>query len=416
MPATVHSLLKEDIVAVVMIGIDPHKASHTAFALDPDESKLGQIRVRASSTQVENLRSWAAAWPDRVWAIEGATGLGRLLAQQLLAAGERVLDVQPKLAARVRLLNTDAVNKNDPNDARSVAVAALRSPGVRAAIAEDHASVMKVWVRRHRDLSRTRNRIVCRLHAILCDLIAGGFSKQISAIQAARVLAGIQAHDAVNQARLELAYELLEDLRRVDDQRRAAKRRLAKIIAASGTTVSQVYGAGPVVVATVLGDVGPISRFPTRDHFAAYNGTAPIEASSGNRTIHRLSRRGNRHLNHAIHMAAISQISHHDTAGRSYYQRKIDEGMAPKSALRALKRKISDALYARMIADARRAAQRLDQGGPGGQTGNDSASSVTGSHPEPALRKSHSRTATNSKSGRSYKPSPAPTKTRRRTA
>jgi transposase len=119
----------------------------------------------------------------------------------------------------------------------------------------------------------------------------------------------------------------------------------------------------------VLGDVGSISHFPTRDHFAAYNGTAPIEASSGNRTIHRLSRRGNRHLNHAIHMAAVSQISHHGTAGRTYYQRKIDEGMASKSALRALKRKISDALYARMIADARRAARRLDEGGPGGRRG-----------------------------------------------
>jgi len=86
-----------------MIGIDPHKGSHTALALDPDEVTLGQIRVRASSTQVENLLSWSAPWPDRIWAIEGATGLGRLLAQQLLAAGEQVLDVQPKLAARVRL-------------------------------------------------------------------------------------------------------------------------------------------------------------------------------------------------------------------------------------------------------------------------------------------------------------------------
>src|SRR6185312_16885214 len=101
---------------------------------------------------------------------------------------------------------------------------------------------------------------------------------------------------------------------------------------------------------------------------------APIEASSGNRTIHRLSRRGNRHLNHAIHMAAVSQISHHGTAGRDYYLRKIEEGMAPKSALRSLKRKISDALYARMIADARRAARQPNRGGPGGQTGNDSAS------------------------------------------
>jgi hypothetical protein len=168
-----------------MIGVDPHKASHTAVALEQDAPRLGQLRVRASTAQVDGLLSWSALWPDRVWAIEGATGLGRLLAQQLLAAGERVLDVQPKLAARVRLPNTGAVNKNDPNDARSVAVAALRSPDIRAVVAEDHASVMKVWVRRHRELSRTRNRIVCRLHALLCDLVAGGFPKQISAIQAA---------------------------------------------------------------------------------------------------------------------------------------------------------------------------------------------------------------------------------------
>ena len=186
-------------MAVVMIGIDPHKASHTAVALDPVEMKLGQIRVRASSAQVENLRSWASAWAERVWAIEGATGLGRLLAQQLLAAGEQVLDVQPKLAARVRLLNTGAVNKNDPNDARSIAIAAMRSQDVRRVAVEDHASVMKVWVRRHRDLSRTRNRIVCRLHAVLCDLIAGGFPKQISAIQASAVLAGIETVDAVGE-------------------------------------------------------------------------------------------------------------------------------------------------------------------------------------------------------------------------
>jgi transposase len=415
MPAAVHPF-EEDIVAVVMIGVDPHKGSHTAVALDRDETRLGQIRVRASSVQVEHLRSWAAPWAERTWAVEGATGLGRLLAQQLLAAGEQVLDVQPKLAARVRLLNTGAVNKNDPNDARSVAIAAMRSPDVRRVTVEDHASLMKVWVRRHRDLSRTRNRIVCRLHAVLCDLVAGGFPTHISAIQAAAVLERIVPSDAVGEARLELAHELLEDLRRVDEQRRAAKRRLTKIVAASGTSVSHVYGAGPVVTATVIGDVGSISRFPTRDHFAAYNGTAPIEASSGNRTIHRLSRRGNRHLNHAIHMAAVSQISHHGTAGRVYYRRKIEEGMAPKSALRALKRKISDILYARMTADAQRAAHRSDEEGPGGKRGNDSASSATGSHPEPALRNSHSRTATNPTTTRPYKPIPAPAKPPRRTS
>src|SRR5512140_3242875 len=114
-------------MAAVMIGVDPHKASHTAVAISAVEELLGEVRVRAAVTQVERLLAWAAPWPARTWAIEGADGTGHLLAQQLLAAGERVLDVQPKLAARVRLLATGASNKNDPNDALSVAVAALRS-------------------------------------------------------------------------------------------------------------------------------------------------------------------------------------------------------------------------------------------------------------------------------------------------
>jgi Transposase. len=146
-------------VVGVMIGVDPHKGSHTAFALDASETKLGQVRVRATVGQVEGLLEWAQRWPERSWAIEGAGGLGYLLAQQLLAAGERVLNVQPKLAARVRLLNTGQVNKNDPNDARSVAIAALRSPDVRTVTAEGDTAVIKLWARRHRDLSRARNRI-----------------------------------------------------------------------------------------------------------------------------------------------------------------------------------------------------------------------------------------------------------------
>ena len=137
----------------VMIGIDPHKGSHTAVAVDRAENKLGQLRVRATPAQVDQLRRWAAVWPERTWAVEGAPGLGRLLGQQLVAAGERVLDVQPKLAARVRLLHTGNTGKSDPNDALSVAVAALRSTANREVAADDHATVLKVWAKRHRDLS-----------------------------------------------------------------------------------------------------------------------------------------------------------------------------------------------------------------------------------------------------------------------
>src|ERR1700758_3991269 len=197
-------------MAAVMIGVDPHKASHTALAISAAEEPLGELRVRACAAQAERLLAWAAAWPRRTWAVEGAGGLGHLLAQQLLAAGERVLDVPPKLGARVRLLATGDVNKNDPNDARSVAVAALRSPGVREIRADDHAAVLKIWAKRYRDLGRTRTQVVCRLHAVLCELVPGGVAKAITAGRAAHVLGSIAPPDAVAAARRRLAAGLLD--------------------------------------------------------------------------------------------------------------------------------------------------------------------------------------------------------------
>ncbi len=376
-------------MATVVIGIDPHKGSHTAVALDGTEALLGRVKVRAAAEQVQQLQTWARRWDDRVWAIEGSHGLAHLLAQQLVAVGEHVVDVQPKLAARVRLLNNSKVNKNDPNDARSVAIAALRSPGAEPVTGEGSSSVLKLWAHRHRELSRRRNRMVCQLHSLLCDLVPGGFAGRITASLAAASLERIEPLGAASEARMQLARDLLEDSRcrratpRREEEDQPARHRLQ-------TTVTDVYGVGPVVAATVLGFVGDVGRFASRDAFAAYNGTAPIEASSGNRHVHRLSLRGNRQMNHAIHMAAVAQIAHPNTEGRAYYDRKIAAGMQHRSAIRALKRKISDAIYRRLVADVQR-QQALC--GPGGQPGNDSVSSAAGSHPAaPALRTSHSRT------------------------
>jgi transposase len=195
----------EPLMAVVMIGVDPHRASHTAAAIGPAEELLGQVRIQASESQAEQLISWAADWPERVWAVEGAAGLGSLLARQLVAAGEHVLDVQPKLAARVRLLAAGNTNKTDPNDARSVAVAALRSPVPRRVRAEDHTAVLKVWSKRYRDLGRLRNQAACRLHVVLADVVPGGFSREITAGQAASMLKRIRPSDPAAAARRELA-------------------------------------------------------------------------------------------------------------------------------------------------------------------------------------------------------------------
>ena len=328
--------------------------------------------------------TWAKSWPERTWAVEGAAGLGHLLAQQLVAAGEQVPDVQPKLAARVRLLASGAVDKNDPDDARSVAIAALRSPSCLPVRPDDHAAVLKIWAKRHRDLSRTRNQVACRLHAALCELVPGGVSKEIYAAHAAAILEEAEPCGAVAQARVELAAELVADLRRVDALLRETRKKLAVAVRASGSTVTEVFGVGPFIAATVIGDVRDVSRFASRDRFAAYNGTAPIEVSSGNRKVHRLSMRGNRRLNHAIHMAAITQIRYKHSDGRAYYDKKIAEGKTPKEALRALKRQISDAICKHLKADAARAAAASAQG-PGGQPGNDSVASAAGSHPERRL-------------------------------
>ena len=127
---------------------------------------------------------------------------------------------------------------------------------------------------------------------------------------------------------------------------------------AAGTSLTSIFGVGPVIAAAVIGDVRDVSRFPSRDHFASYNGTAPIEVSSGGRKIYRLSRRGNRRLNHAIHMAAVSQVRHLHSQGRAYYDKKLAEGKTGKEALRALKRQVSDAIYTALQADAARAAAR----------------------------------------------------------
>ena len=163
------------------------------------------------------------------------------------------------------------------------------------------------------------------------------------------------------------------------------------MVKASRTSTTKIFGVGPVVAATAIGLTGDVTRFPNRDHFASFNGTAPIDVSSGGRKVYRLSRRGSRHLNHAIHMAAVSQIRHRHSEGRAYYDRKVAEGKGHKEALRCLKRRISDALYACMVEDAKRDGRLLERS-PGGQSGNGSVSSAAGSHPEtPALRTSHSR-------------------------
>jgi transposase len=145
----------------VIIGVDLHKRWHTAVAIGDDEARLAKVKVRATRRQVDQLLAWAARFGERTWAVESAGGLGYLLAQQLVGAGERVLDVPATLAARVRVLGTGRSNKNDPNDAHS-AVAALRAPRLASVARADHAGVLRLLAKRNNDLGRARNKTACR--------------------------------------------------------------------------------------------------------------------------------------------------------------------------------------------------------------------------------------------------------------
>jgi transposase len=379
----------------VIIGVDPHKGSHTAVAIGSDETRLAAVKVRSSRRQLDQLLEWAARFEQRTWAIESAGGLGYLLAQQLVGAGEQVLDVPATLAARVRVLGTGRSNKNDPNDAHSVAVAALRAPRLSSVARADHRGVLRLLAKRNNELGRTRNKTACRLHALLAELVPGGIPNEINAASAERTLAGVKPQSPVEVARHALALEHLDDLRRVDAQMRTSKARIAEAIAASGTSLTELFGVGPVVAAMLIGYTGDVARFRNRDHFAAYTGAAPIEVSSGGRITHRLSRRGNRQLNHALHIAAITQIRFRHSPGRAFFERKVAEGKTKKEAVRALKRRIADAVYGQLLIDA-----RTDMG-PGGQPGTALQSSVAGSTPRrPALRISHSRARTNARTRR----------------
>ena len=271
-----------------------------------------------------------------------------------------------------------------------MAVAALRSPAVREVAADDHAAVLKVWSKRHRDLGRARTQVACRLHAVLCELLPGGVAREITAGQAAQLLASITPADAVAAARRELAAELTDDLRGIDAQMRDTRKKLAAAVRAAGTSLTGLFGVGPVIAATVIGDVRDVSRFPGRDHFAAYNGTAPIEVSSGRRKIYRLSRRGNRRLNHAIHMAAVTQIRHRHSAGPRLLRQETGRGQdRQRSPARA---ETADQRRHLRLPPSRRPARRRQREGPGRATGERLWLQRGRLTPRtPALRTSHSR-------------------------
>jgi transposase len=340
------------VLMKVLIGVDPHKVSLAVAALD---EATGELLERGGFPQnhagLKALERWARRFSERRWAVENAGGLGRYLAVRLAGSGESVVDVPPKLSARVRVLSSGNARKNDGLDALATALAASRNDRLAAVDPEDSSEVLRLLSERREDLVTERTRALNRLHGLLRDLVPGGVAGTLSAERAARILRSIRPQRSSSRIRRRLASEVLRDVRTLDRKIADLNGRIEAEVQASSTTLTEIFGIGPILAAKIIGTVGSVARFPTKAHFASYCGTAPVEASSGEVVRHRLSLAGNRHLNYALHMVAVCQ-ARSDARGGAYYRKKIAEGKSRKEALRCLKRRISDAVFASLVADS----------------------------------------------------------------
>jgi transposase len=335
----------------VLIGVDPHKASLAVAAIDEGTSELlERASFPQNRTGLRSLERWAKRFPERRWAVENAGGLGRHLAVRLASSGESVVDVPPKLSARVRVLSSGNARKNDGLDALATALAASRNERLAQVDPEAASETVRLLSERREDLVAERTRALNRLHALLRDLVPGGVARTLSADRAARILRGIRPNGASARLRRGLASEVLRDVRTLDRKIADLDGRIEAEVEASDTTLTEIFGIGPILAARIIGTVGDVTRFPTKAHFASYSGTAPLEASSGEVVRHRLSLAGNRHLNYALHMVAVCQ-ARSDARGGAYYRKKLDEGKSRKEALRCLKRRVCDAVYKSLVAD-----------------------------------------------------------------
>jgi len=352
----------------VIIGVDPHKLSATIEVVDQQEHLLGSGRFTTDQRGYTAMLSYVKAWPDRVWAVEGANGAGRPLAQRLVEAGEHVVDVPAKLAARVRLFDTGHNRKTDALDAHSIAIVAVRTKGLRVLAADGELEALRMLTDRRDELAHLRVQTVNRLQRLLSELFPGQGKKDLSALQAKAMLATVRPRDIAGKTRRRMAAEELADLVVVDGKLKKIKAELKSMVIGRGSTLLEIHGIGPSGAARTLADVGDITRFADRNRFASWTGTAPLDASSGEQIRHRLSRAGNRRMNHVLHIAAIVQLRH-DTQGRAYFRRKVAAGKTRMEALRCLKRRLSDVLYRRLVADVKRQDLTAGETGPGGHCG-----------------------------------------------
>src|SRR3954468_24635983 len=239
----------------VLIGVDPHKATNAVAVLNECGKFLQSVRFPQNRAGLRALDRWAKRFPARRWAIEGANGLGRTLAQRLASAGEEVIDVPAKLSARVRVLSTGHGRKNDQLDAAFTALAALNNENLAQVHPEDRAESLRLLSERRDDLVAERTRTLNRLHGLLRDLVPGGVPGRLSANKAARILRRIRPRRSLRSAaestRRRLASELVRDVRTLQRKIASLEEAIREEVQASATSLTEIFGIGPILAAKI---------------------------------------------------------------------------------------------------------------------------------------------------------------------
>ena len=336
---------------MVTLGVDAHKRSHTIVAADEQGRQVGQVTVRATPEGHLRGLGWAGQWAQRQWAIEDCRHLSRRLERELLAAGEQLVRVPPKLMAAARR-GARTPGKSDPIDALAVARAALREPGLPVAHLDGVERELRLLVDHREDLvaerTRTQNRLRWHLHELEpgWEIPAGGLDR---VVWLDAVAGRVAAHQGIVA---EIAHELVGRCRELTVRVKELERQIDRLVTPRTPSLLALAGCGGLTAAKLVGETAGVGRFHSRAAFAVHNGTAPIPVWSANRERHRLNRGGNRQLNAALHRIAVTQLRLRG-AGHAYYQHRLAAGDTKTEAIRALRRRLSDEVYRRLEADQR---------------------------------------------------------------
>jgi len=339
---------------MLTIGGDSHKRTHTFVAVDELGRKVATTTVAATTDGNLDAIRWAGQWPERRWALEDCRHLTRRLESDLLRAGEEVVRVPPKLMAAERRSARES-GKSDPIDAMSVARASLREPDLPSARLDGDARRLKLLVDHREDLVSERTRMQSRLrwhlHELMPDhVIAPKALKRWTVLDDTEKR--LRAHDGLVA---EIALELVGRIRELTARINQLEREIAGIVSTLAPTLLTLAGCGVLSAAKIVAETAGVDRFKSKSAFARWNGSAPIPVWTGSERF-RLNRGGNRQVNAALHRIAVTQWRGVGDDGRAYVLRRLETGDTKTSALRALRRRISDEVFKRLHADLAAAA------------------------------------------------------------